>query len=464
MYTRKDIDVILKVYDRIGSIRKTVKELGYPSRPLLNKWIKEREQKTLRNYKRDIKKSKPNRQHRDFSHDEKLNAVKRYFLQGESAQIIAKEIGSCDTSIYNWRHKFQKEGLLGLMPRQKKKRELSPESSSKEQEGNDADIQALKATVTDLQMELDILKETIKVLKKDPGVDLKRLRNREKVVIVDALRGQYSLPNLLIGIDLPRSSYYYHKKVNQNPEKYMSERKLIKITFESNHSCYGYRRIKAGLSKKGLILSEKVVRRLMKEEDLCVKIKRRRHYSSYKGEISPEVPNLLKRDFHANKPNEKWLTDITEFSIPAGKVYLSPIIDCYDGMVVSWDISTHPDAALANSSLNAAGLTLKGERPILHSDRGCHYRWPEWIQLTTKYKLIRSMSKKGCSPDNSACEGFFGRLKNECFYGNNFNDCSIEKFIVYINNYIFWYNEIRIKMKLGACSPVEFRQLSSYTA
>ena len=155
----------------------------------------------------------------------------------------------------------------------------------------------------------------------------------------------------------------------------------------------------------------------MKEEQLVVKIKRTRKYNSYQGEISPAVDNLINRNFSASKPNEKWLTDITEFAIPAGKVYLSPIVDCFDGLLVNWNISTSPDALLVNSMLDdAAKLLSVGEKPIIHSDRGVHYRWPGWIDRMEKNGFIRSMSKKGCSPDNSACEGVFGRIKNEMFY------------------------------------------------
>ncbi|MGF6346824.1 transposase InsO family protein [Variovorax sp. W2I14] len=128
--------------------------------------------------------------------------------------------------------------------------------------------------------------------------------------------------------------------------------------------------------------------------------------------------NLLNRDFRAAAPNEKWLTDITEFQIPAGKVYLSPMIDCFDGMVVSWSLGTRPDAELVNTMLDAAIETVVNteDRPLVHSDRGAHYRWPGWLSRMADAKLIRSMSRKGYSPDNAACEGFFGRLKTELFY------------------------------------------------
>lgn len=118
-------------------------------------------------------------------------------------------------------------------------------------------------------------------------------------------------------------------------------------------------------------------------------------YNSYAGEITPSVPNLLARDFAAEAPNQKWVTDITEFSIQAGKIYLSPIIDCFDGQITSWPIGTKPNAELVNTMLAAAAKGLpSGSQPIVHSDRGAHYRWPGWIELISRYELTRSMSKR----------------------------------------------------------------------
>jgi len=129
-------------------------------------------------------------------------------------------------------------------------------------------------------------------------------------------------------------------------------RGTIADIFELNHRCYGYRRIQASLCRQHVFISEKVVRRLMRQECLVVAAKKRRKYGSYLGEISPAPDNLINRDFQAAAPNEKWLTDITEFHIPAGKVYLSPMIDCFDGLVVSWSIGTRPDADLVNTMLD----------------------------------------------------------------------------------------------------------------
>jgi len=150
---------------------------------------------------------------------------------------------------------------------------------------------------------------------------------------------------------------------------------------------------------------------------------------------------------------------ITEFQLPTGKVYLSPIVDCFDGKVVSWSIGTRPDAQLVNSMLDAAISTLgDGGNPVIHSDRGGHYRWAGWLQRIQAAGLVRSMSRKGCSPDNAACEGFFGRLKNEMYYCREWSGATIDMFIREVDAYISWYNQHRIKIRLGGLSPMEYRQ------
>ena len=128
-------------------------------------------------------------------------------------------------------------------------------------------------------------------------------------------------------------------------------------------------------------------------------------------------------------------------------------------MVVSWSIGGSPNAQLVNSVLDKAIRRLgEGEYPVIYSDRGGRYRWPGWIERVAKARLRRSMSKKGCSLDNAACEGFFGRLKNEMFYARSWADVSVDELIQKVNTYIHWYNEERIKLSLGAMSPVDYRR------
>ena len=242
-------------------------------------------------------------------------------------------------------------------------------------------------------------------------------------------------------------------------DKYHDIKAKINNIFDNSYKSYGYRRIKNSLKNEGINISEKVIRRLMKEQNLSVISIKKKKYSSYIGEISPAVPNLLNRNFKADKPNEKLLTDLTEFSINDDKVYLSPMVDCFDGFITSWTIGLSPNANLVNTMLIDVINRLKDdEKPIIHSDRGCHYRWPDWIKLMEDNGLTRSLSKKGCSPDNSACEGFFGRLKNEFFYNRSWTNISTEDFIKRLNDYIIWYNTKRIKESLGYMSPIDYRK------
>ena len=204
------------------------------------------------------------------------------------------------------------------------------------------EVEDLQKQVHQLQLEKALLEGAAELLKKEKGVNLLCLSNQEKTILIDALRNQFTLKELLQQLQLPKSSYFYQKQALEKPDKYYKERQLIITIFNHNFCAYGYRRIHQALKNMGKKLSEKVVRILMTEENLFVKFSRRKKYSSYAGEISPAHPNLLNRNFKAKKPNEKWLTDITEFRIPAGKIYLSPLVDCYDGAIVSWTIGTKP--------------------------------------------------------------------------------------------------------------------------
>lgn len=204
----------------------------------------------------------------------------------------------------------------------------------------------------------------------------------------------------------------------------------------------------------------------MREEGLeVVYNRRRRRWSSYAGEVSAAPPNLVARDFSAPAPDELWVTDITEFRIPAGKAYLSAVVDCFDGRPAGWRIGPSPTAALANGSLaDAVAARRAGARTVVHSDRGGHYRWPGWVALCEGAGLVRSMSAKGCSPDNAACEGFFGRLKNEFFHYRDWRGVAAGEFMDRLDAYMRYYCEGRIKRSLGWLSPAEYRSAHGYGA
>ncbi|WP_022981337.1 IS3 family transposase [Ideonella sp. B508-1] len=422
----------------------TIKALGYPCQSLLSAWLQELHPQRTRVVGRS----------QELALEAKQSAVIALCTRPASAQAVADQVGVSRGSLYKWKNQ-----ILGHdAPASMKRKQGAPVSSDRAD--LEQQLETLRQDIRRLRLEKDVLKKANELLKKELGIDQQPLTNREKTLLVDALRSSYSVTELLCELDLPRSSYFYHRARLGVADKYASVRQAMTDIFERNYGCYGYRRLHASLSDQCVRISEKVVRRLMKQERLVAATSKRRRYGSYMGEISPAPDNVLNRDFSAGAPNEKWLTDITEFQIPAGKVYLSPMIDCFDGMVVSWSIGTRPNAELVNTMLDAAieKVAASGERPVVHSDRGGHYRWPGWLARIADAKLVRSMSRKGCSPDNAACEGFFGRLKTEMFFARDWLSTSIEDFIAALDAYIRWYNEARIKGSLGFRSPAQHRQ------
>lgn len=268
---------------------------------------------------------------------------------------------------------------------------------------------------------------------------------------------------MLDELGLPRSSHQYQLAAMACGDRHRDLREAVSREFADNHGRYGRRRIRDALASRGIRAGERVIARIMREEGLAAKRSnaRPKRYSSYGGEISEHPGNKVLRNFRSALPNRLWLTDVTQFSIPAGKVYLSPIVDCFDGAVVSWTLSTAPNADMANGMLRSAlEKTDPKDREglMVHSDCGLHYRWPEWISICEEAGVARSMSRRGCSPDNSAMEGFFGRLKVEAFRGVDWNGVSIEGFMDEIDRYIHWYNEKRIKRSLGGMSPMGYRR------
>ena len=425
----------------------TSRTLGYPCSDVLARWVNESHPGRRLIFTSTINQNSP------FEPELKRQAVMALCTRHVSASEIARNIGISRTVLYKW-----KDEIIGDEAYRSMRKHEKP-SLTEERDALREEVNRLNQEIRRQQMELDILKKAEEIIKKDQGISVSTLTNREKTQIADALRGSYPLTELLRVLVLARSSFFYHRTALRSGDKYATVRIAMTEIFNGNYRCYGYRRLHAMLRHKGQRLSEKVVRRLMVEEQLVVSRNRRRRYSSYCGEIGPAPDNLLARDFKAAKPNQKWLTDITEFQLPTGKVWLSPVVDCFDGKVVSWSLSTRPDAELVNTMLdNAIGTLNAGEYPVIHSDRGGHYRWPGWLERVNAAGLIRSMSRKGCSPDNAACEGFFGRLKNEMYYGREWSGATLENFMQHVDAYIRWYNERRIKLSLGAVSPEMYRR------
>lgn len=269
------------------------------------------------------------------------------------------------------------------------------------------------------------------------------------------LRQLYPVIALLKVIELARSTFYAWDKARQVPDKNAQAKALISRIYHEHYGRYGYRRIAYELKNQGVHLHENTVRRLMIQLGLK-STQRAKRYKSYKGEVGIVAPNVLMRDFNANKPNTKWATDVTEFKVVDRKLYLSPVKDLFNGEIVAYEINMRPTIDLVTNMLEKALGKLKpDERPILHSDQGWHYQMTEYRTMLSKRKLTQSMSRKANCLDNASIESFFAVLKTECFHHRKFE--SVEALKSTIDTYIEYYNTRRISSKLGGLTPVEYR-------
>lgn len=262
--------------------------------------------------------------------------------------------------------------------------------------------------------------------------------------------------------NIARSTYYYWMKQAKRPDKYKKVKELMKEIFSENFGRYDYRRITLELRNRGYVLNHKTVRRLMNVLGLKCLV-RLKKYRLYKGAVRKLAPNILKRNFHASKPNEKWVTDVTEFHLHGKKLYLSPILDLYNGEIIAYNIEHRPAYSHVSKMLNKAFQRLNDkETPILHSDQGWHYQMRQYHQSFKKHNVLQSMSRKGNCLDNAVMENFFGLLKSELLYLKEFD--SMEHFKIELENYIHYYNNKRIKTKLKGLPPVQYRVQSSLAA
>lgn len=261
---------------------------------------------------------------------------------------------------------------------------------------------------------------------------------------------------------MPRSTYYYYLNKSNSEDKYKQIKEEIQAIYHENKGRYGYRRITMELQNREYKINHKTVLKLMKTLGLqCfVRIKK---YRSYKGQVGKIADNLLKRDFKATEPNQKWVTDVTEFSLFGTKIYLSPIIDLYNGEVISYNISERPVLNQVIDMLEKAFEKIQDNTELtLHSDQGWQYQHKKYQFMLGKKGVKQSMSRKGNCLDNSLAENFFGLLKSELLYLQKFE--SIEHFKEELIEYMDYYNNKRIKGKLKGMTPVQYRIHSSLVA
>lgn len=399
--------------------------------------------------------------HAPHTLEQRADAARRA-LAGEDPAEAAASIGCHPETVRGWARAAGREGEVSLANGRGAPRVPPP--------ADPGDPGALRAENRALRLELARAEAVLDVLKGGgPGRGPDSLTAAERALVADALRPGFGLGDALRAAGVARSAYCHHRARRGAPDRLAALRARVRALLRA----WGYRTTWARLRldpDEPLAVSEKVVRRVMREEGLEVRYpRRRRRWSSYAGEVSEAPPSLPPRPdgthgFSASRPNELWVADAAMFAMGSGRCRLSPAAGCFDGAVVAWTLSESPDARMADSMPEAAASTLAaGKRPVARTDRGCHYRWPGWAAICERHGLVRSMSRKGRSPDNAAAEGFFGRLRQELYHGRDWSGVGFEEFRRRLADHLACCNSGRIKRSLGWRSPEQYRRDLGYS-
>ncbi|WXP69468.1 IS3-like element IS1397 family transposase [Escherichia coli] len=389
------------------------------------------------------------RHKRSYSPEDKLCVVLYALGHSESLPRVAARFNiPSHNTVKNWIKGYRKSGNEAFI-RCRKEKSMTRSDDTHENEAN-MTPEEMKNELRYLRAENAYLKAMQEHLleKKAPGAG-------EKTKVIQSLRYGHCQSDLLKAAGLARSTLYYQLSLQKAKDKYADVKQLIASIFHEHRGCYGYRRIHCELQKRGLKFSGKTVRKLMQQLGLKSPV-RRKKYRSYRGNMGLAAENILQRQFKAEAPCEKWVTDITEFRAGGQKLYLSPILDLFNGEIVAWETACRPTEELVKRMLNKGLESLaEGEKPLLHSDQGWHYRIKSYQSALADRGLVQSMSRKGNCLDNAVMENFFGHLKEEMYYRRDYR--SVEELENAVNEYITYWNQKRIKLSLGGLSPVEYR-------
>ncbi|WP_338994626.1 IS3 family transposase [Fusobacterium animalis] len=394
---------------------------------------------------------------RVYSKDFKLQAINRILINHESINSVAIDIGLASNGIlHNWLSKFKENGYNVV----EKKKGRKTKSMTKPKK-NDKELSE-KEKIKKLEEENLYLKAENEYLKKLRAlVQERELKEKKKLRVIAELRAKYPFKILLKIAGISKSVYYYYIDKKDIDEKNKDVIEKIKRIYYANKGRYGYRRVTLELKNQGLNINHKKVQRIMKKFNLQSIIRKKRKYSSYKGQIGKIADNHIKRNFEATAPNQKWFTDVTEFNLRGEKLYLSPILDAYGRYIVSYDISRSANLEQINHMLNLAFKENESyENLIFHSDQGWQYQHSSYQKRLKEKKITQSMSRKGNSLDNGLMECFFGLLKSEMFYDQEEKYKTLEELKEAIEDYIYYYNNKRIKEKLKGLTPASYRSQS----
>ena len=415
-----------------------------------------------------------------YSSDYKLVAIKRVLENGESVESVAVDLGlAADGILRQWIKSYIDNGYNVVT---KKKGRPSTRGKEKEDSRRAGEGERTPSrTAVEEDRRSRILKKIVclnsrgrKEEKEQLTEAVTELRQELKCsldFILEAINSNDSLPHL------PRSDYYYWIKRIDPDTKNSDLMDAITTIYTDNHKRYGYRRITLQLKNEGWMVNHKTVKRLMSKLNLYG-ITPRAKYKSYKGDFNGTVDNKLLykrvdtkkhktvyiRDFSTTNVNEKWTTDISEFHIAAGKLYLSPILDMHNREIISYNISTSPSYSQITDMLNKAFNKFDDLSNLtFHSDQGWQYQMFRYHKALRERGITQSMSRKGNCLDNSPMENFFGKMKNEMFYGHEYEFKTLEQLQQAMENYIDYYNNERIQVKLKGLTPCQARNQSLYS-
>ncbi|WP_237417192.1 IS3 family transposase [Halobacillus litoralis] len=350
--------------------------------------------------------------------------------------------------VRRWKRKWENGGMEALESKRKGNQPMPHRKNNKSEKPSK--FKSMEEELEYLRMENAYLKK-LRALVEEEDNSIER----QKVQAVFELRHIFPVKKLVKVAGISRSTYYDHVKRMNKPDPDHALKEKIKTIYYKNDGKYGYRRIQNELENKGTHVNRKKVYRLMKELGLQSLV-RMKKYNSYKGKVGKVAENLLNREFKADKPNQKWVTDITEFKLFGEKLYLSPILDLFNGEIISYTLGTRPTYALVEEMLEKGLKHLdENHNLLMHSDQGWHYQMPQYRQRLKEAGVTQSMSRKGNCHDNAVIENFFGIMKSELLYYKEFE--SIDHFKKELTVFMDDYNNERIKSKLRM-SPVQYRE------
>ncbi|WP_242967397.1 IS3 family transposase [Fastidiosipila sanguinis] len=456
--------VVLEYLDDKGGFTYLSKKYGLGSKTQLRSWINAYKMFGDEGLMRSRKKEK-------YSFEIKLSIVELYLSSEISYQDLAIQEGISNPSmICNWVSRFRAAGPDALKPRKKgRKRKLDkPKIDNKAQEAEERIVDTSAEHVKELEDELLKLRIENAFFKRTEETAFRgRGKNERTALVINSLRGEFKLKDLLSYTGMPKATYmYWQKRLDrENPDKEI-EKKILEI--RETHKHYGYRRVTGELRNHGYYVNKKKVQRIMQKLVLQVTsfTRKSRKYSSYKGKVGTVAPNRIRRRFNTCIPHQKITTDTTEFKyyeinakgqMTMRKLYLDPFMDMCNGEIISYGIDKKPSAKNVMDALEQA-IAITSDckfRRTFHSDQGWAYQMKAYSHRLKEERIFQSMSRKGNCHDNAVMENFFGLLKQEIYYGATYY--SYDELKSEIERYIKYYNEQRIKEKLGWLSPVQYR-------